>query len=165
MGQLREWGLDKMKKLFHLCILLFCCQSLFAGTIRLYNNSSYKLRAVIRGNDGTYLSEMVILPEHFNTWSDQYPSFGPGGQYYSENPNRTMTPYTVQWYCLNGDVYGLSPNIATGAAALAEGAEGPRICKPPKKKKKTPYGPEEGDEQLHDQNEAQNNSNSSSPSS
>jgi len=110
---------------------------------------------VIRGDDGTYLGEMVILPEHFNTWSDDYPSFGPGGQNYQENPNRTLTPYTVQWYCLDGGVYGISTNIPTGGAALAEASEGPRICQPPKNQKgQSQYGPSEGDETLHDQNDA-----------
>ncbi|NGX37850.1 MAG: hypothetical protein K1000chlam2_01013 [Chlamydiae bacterium] len=140
-----------MKKVI---LFLVCCTGLFAGSIRLYNDSPYKLRAVIRGADGTYLGEMVILPEHFNTWSDFYSSFGPGGQQYTESPNRTLTPYTVYWYCLDGDAYGIVTNVATGSAVLAESAEGLKMCKPSKKKGKSPYGPHEDDEQLHQQNEA-----------
>lgn len=146
-----------MKKLLILCLI---STGLFAGSIRLYNDSPYKLRAVIHGADGTYLGEMIVLPEHFNTWSDAYPSFGPGGQQYSPSPNRTMTPYTVQWYCLDGDEYGISVNVATGAAVSAESSSGPKFCKPPKKKKQSPYGPHEDDEQLHDQNEAGDDSDS-----
>jgi hypothetical protein len=144
MGDFRKSEL--MKKIL---LLLLLAPGLFAGSIRLYNDSPYKLRAVIRGADGTYLGEMVVLPEHFNTWSDSYPSFGPGGQNYTESPNRTMTPYTVSWYCLDGDVFGFCPNVATGAAVIAESCEGPRICKPANKQGTSPYGPHEDDEQLH----------------
>ncbi len=139
-----------MKKILPLLLLT---PGLFAGSLRLYNDSSYKLRAVIRGADGTYLGEMVVLPEHFNTWSDAYSSFGPGGQQ-QQNSNRTLTPYTVQWYCLDGDEFGINVNMATGAAVLAESSNGPKFCKPPKKKKNSPYGPSQDEEQLHDQNEA-----------
>lgn len=141
---------------FFVCILLslFSC-SLFAGSLRLYNDSPFKLRAVIRGADGTYLGEMIILPEHFNTWSDQYPSFGPGAHGFRESPNRTMTPYTVYWNCVDGGNFGISTNVATGAAVVAESSQGPRYCKPPEKdKREAPYGPKEGEEQLHQQNEA-----------
>lgn len=129
--------------------------SLAESSLRLYNDSPFKLRAVIRAGDGTYVGEMIILPEHFNTWSDAYPSFGPGGQNYSQQPYRSVTPYTVQWNCLDGGLYGICQDVATGAAVLASGCEGPRYCKPPKKKK-NPYGATDEDEQLHDQNELQN---------
>ena len=135
-----------------LLLLLLCSSGLFAGSIRLYNDSPYKLRAVIRAADGTYLGEMIVLPEHFNTWSDKYPSFGPGGQNYTESPNRTHTPYTVRWYCLDGDEFGFCANVATGAAVIAESCEGSRICKPSSKQGKSPYGPHEDDEQLHEAN-------------
>ena len=141
-------------------VYLLATSQLFSGSLRLYNNSPFKLRAVIRGADGSYLGEMIVLPEHFNTWSSQYPSFGPGGQQYQPSPNRTLTPYTVHWFCPDGDEFGLSSNAASGAAVLAEQASGPRFCKPPKKKKnnRAPYGPHEDDEQLHQQNEAQEDS-------
>ena len=137
-----------------LVFLILCASSLFGGSVRLYNDSPFKLRAVIRGADGTYLGEMVILPEHFNTWSNSYPSFGPGGQQYSLSPNRTMTPYVVHWYCLDGDEFAICTNVPTGGAVLAESCEGPKFCKPPKNKRRSPYGPHEDDEQLHHQNEA-----------
>ncbi len=135
-----------MKKLL---LLLFCSSGLFAGSLRLYNDSAYKLRAVIRAADGTMVGEMIILPDHYNTWSDQYPSFGPGGQQYGGNSSQSMTPYLVHWHCLDGELYGVCPNLATGAAVTAQGCEGPRYCKPPKKKKKSPYGAHEDDEQLY----------------
>lgn len=142
---------------------ILCCFSSAESSLRLYNDSPYKLRAVIRAGDGTYVGEMIILPDHFNTWSDAYPSFGPGGQNYSQQPYRSQTPYTVQWNCLDGGLYGICQDVATGAAVTASGCEGPRYCKPPKKKK-SPYGAKEDDEQLHDQNELQNNGSQNSNS-
>ncbi|MDN3507273.1 MAG: hypothetical protein P0S96_08615 [Simkaniaceae bacterium] len=137
----------KMKKYL---LLFLCFGALAHGSLRLHNDSPYKLRAVIRAADGTYLGEMVILPEHFNTWSESYPSFGPGGQNYGEQPSRSQTPYTVQWSCLDGGEYGICTNVASGAAVLAGSCDGPKYCKPPKKKKKGPYGAHPDDEQLQD---------------
>lgn len=142
-----------------LCFCFYC-----DGSLKLYNDSPYKLRAVIRAGDGTYVGEMIILPEHFNTWSDAYPSFGPGGQNFSMQPYRSQTPYTVQWFCLDGGQFGVCQDVATGAAVLASGCEGPRYCKPQKKKKKTPYGPSEDDEQLPNQNAVPGDQNNDSES-
>ena len=133
---------------------IFFTTFLCAGSVRLYNDSPYKLRASIRGSDGTYLGEMIVLPEHFNTWSDAYPSFGPGGRQFAPNPNRTMTPYTVQWSCLDGGVFGVCSNVPSGGTAIAGSCSGPKYCKPPKKKKDSPYCANEDDEQLHDNNDA-----------
>jgi len=146
-----------MKRLLFVVLCSLSVQ-LVAGSIRLYNDSPYKLRTVIRGADGTYLGEMVILPEHFSTWSDFYPSFGPGGRNSLQNPNRTMTPYTVHWFCLDGGEFGLTTNVATGSAVIAESSVGRRICNPKKDdddERSSPYGPQEGDEVLHDQHQAE----------
>jgi len=138
----------KMKKWIFLFLAFF---SMAHATLRLHNDSPYKLRAVVRAADGTYLGEMIILPEHFNTWSQQYPSFGPGGQNYSEQPSRSQTPYSVQWYCLDGGQYGICENQSPGAIVVAGSCNGPKYCKPQKKKKKGPYGAHEDDEQLYTQ--------------
>lgn len=144
--------------LIRLGFFLFCLISgtLFAGSVRLYNDSPYKLRAVIRGADGTYLGEMIILPEHFTTWSSDYPSFGAAGSRSELNPTRSQTPYTILWYCMDGGEYGICTNVAAGASVAAESCDGARICKPPKKsQKKDPYGPNPDDEQLYDSQEYQ----------
>jgi len=141
-----------MKKLL---LFLMFGPALFAGTVRLHNDSPYKLRAVVRGNDGTYLGEMIVLPFHFSTWNGGYASFGPNSNAFQPNPSHSQTPYMVQWICLDGDQFGLNSFIPTGGMAIAESSEGVRYCKPPKKKKKqSPYGPHPEDEQLHYQNEA-----------
>lgn len=140
-----------MKKIV---FFLLCCSGLFAGSVRLFNDSPYKLRVVVRGSDGTYLGEMVILPENFNTWSDSYPSFGPGGSSRSMNPERSQTPYMVHWMCLDGEEFGVSINVPSGGAAIAESSTGVRYCKPPPKKRATPYGPQPNEDALHYQNQA-----------
>lgn len=142
-------------------LLLLCSVSLFSGSVRLYNDSSYKLRATIHGADGSYLGEMVILPQHFNTWSDSFGMFGSGGQQSMENSNQTTTPYTVTWSCMDGDGFGIVTNVPTGGAAIAESSSGPKYCKPPKKKKKSPYGQSEDEEQLQN-NESESSGASSS---
>lgn len=144
-------------------LVCFFSVSVFAGSLRLYNDSPYKLRAVIRGADGTYMGEMIILPEHFTTWSSDYPSFGPSGSRSELNPSRSQTPYTVLWYCMDGGEYGICTNVAAGASVSAESCDGARICKPPKPPKKkvpygpdvSPYGPHPDDEQLYNSPEYQ----------
>ncbi len=118
---------------------------LCAGTVRLINNSPYELRVVIRGSDGSYLSEMVIRSQKESVWTDTYGQFGMyGGANESVNENyRSKTPYTVLWYCLAGDSYGVCDNVATGAVVMAQGCIGNRMC-PPQKQDKVPYSQPEG---------------------
>lgn len=108
-----------------LFLLAFAPCLLFAGSIRFYNDSPYKLRAVVRANDGSYLGEQIVLPHTSNIWTDQYSQYGPA------NPDHTKTPYTVHWYCLNGTEYGIHTNVATGMAVTANAAQGARMCAPP----------------------------------
>lgn len=137
-------------------LLILSFSALSFGSIRLNNDSPSKLRAVIRAADGTYLGEMVILPGHFNTWSTDYPSFGPGGTNYEKQPSWSQTPYTVTWHCLDGGLFGVVDDVSPGALVTAGSSNGPRYCKPEEKgkNKQDPYGAKPGDEQLQDQNEA-----------
>ena len=68
-------------------LLLIAAASLEAGTVRLANNTSFKLRTVIRAADGTYLGEVVVNPQQTMSWNDY---FGGIGTY-----NNSQTPYTV----------------------------------------------------------------------
>jgi hypothetical protein len=140
-----------MKKIFF--ILLFC-GALSAGTVRLHNDSSFKLRAVIRAADGTYLGEMVVLPQHYSTWNGGYSNFSPNNNAFQPNPTFSQTPYVIHWVCLDGDEFGINTQIPNGGLAIAESSDGVRYCKPPPKKPGSPYGPLPNQEQLHYQNEA-----------
>lgn len=130
-------------------VLFFCLLSstLLATSVRLYNDSPYKLRAIVRGADGSYLGEMILLPQTTNIWNDTYSQFGPSGEKVM-GPNVSQTPYFIQWYCLNGEVYSVCTNIATGALVTASRCEGDHLCKPA-----PPINPNTGvGEELQEQN-------------
>lgn len=152
MGLLGQWEI--MKKFFF-CLLLVFSGALSAASVRLHNDSPFKLRVVIHGADGSYLGEMIILPQHFTTWSSDYATFGPGGRGELMNPPGSLTPYTVTWRCMDGGEFGINVNVSVGALVTAQSSEGVRYCKPPKKKKKgeSPYGPKPDDEQLQDESD------------
>ena len=133
-----------MKNVFYCAVFLLFPLFLCAGSVRLINNSPYPLRAVVRGNDGTFLSEMVIQSQKEMVWTDTYGQFGNnGGANESVNQNyRSKTPYTILWYCLAGDSYGVCDIVATGAVVMAQGCIGNRMCSPQKKEKVPSSQPE-----------------------
>jgi hypothetical protein len=100
-------------------------EQLEAGSVRLVNNTPYKLRVVVRGNDGSFMGELVIDPHGTNTWTDGFAGM-PG--------NNTLTPYTVLWYCIEGDPFSTCYPVAPGTTVLALGCDGPKECHPQKQK-------------------------------
>ena len=127
------------KALLFLTVCVLC--QLEAGTVRIFNDSPYKLRAVVRGADGTYMGELVMLSQHYSSWTDnpsQFGVFGPGNQY-SQGPPMPQSPYTVMFYCMDGSDFSVCTNINSGATITALTCDGARICKPaPKKKNPNP---------------------------
>ncbi len=107
-----------MKKLL---LLLAAAACLEAGTVRLANNTSFKLRTVIRAADGTYLGEVVVNPQQTMSWNDY---FGGIGTY-----NNSQTPYTVIWYCIDGSDFSVCEQVPTGATVTPLNCEGTRTCK------------------------------------
>ncbi len=123
-----------MKKTILLALLTLSPLLSFAGTVKLVNNTSYRLRAVIRGNDGTFLGELLINSQETTTWTDEYGMGGRnyvGGNYIGQF-YRSQTPYTISWYCMDGGDYALCDSIPTGATVAALSCNGTRICKPSK---------------------------------
>ncbi len=133
-----------LKSLFSYITLFALPCFLTAGTVRLINNSPYELRAVIRGSDGSYLSEMVVRSQKETVWTDTYGQFGMnGGANESINQNyRSQTPYTVLWYCMAGESYAVCDTVATGAVVMSQGCMGNRMCKPQKQEKDPTHQPE-----------------------
>jgi hypothetical protein len=134
-----------MRKSFF-CTLLFCVIFPFvlqAGTVRLINNSPYTLRAVIRGSDGSYLGEVIVQAQRETVWTDTYSQFGTyGGANGNLNENyRSVTPYTVLWYCMDGGDYAVCDIVATGALVMSQSCMGARMCKA-QKKERYPRQPE-----------------------
>lgn len=115
-----------MKKLTGFCIFgLLAAIGLEAGSVRLVNDSPYKLRAVVRANDGTFLGEMVINPQNSTGWTDGFAGL-PSGQ----NATISQTPYTILWYCLDGSEFSTLFPIAPGGTAQAMQGSGARQCRP-----------------------------------
>jgi hypothetical protein len=118
--------------IFLVLSLVFFPYFIYAGTVRLINNSPYDLRAVIRGGDGSFLGEIVVKSQKESVWTDTYGQYGMyGGSNSNMNENyRSKTPYTVLWYCLDGADYAVCDTVSTGAVVTAQGCAGARMCKP-----------------------------------
>jgi hypothetical protein len=116
------------KFIFALTAFLFLAQ-ISASSVRLLNDSPYRLRAVVRGSDGSILGEMVVAAQQSTTWYDSY------GQLGIEQYPRSLTPYSILWYCMDGGDYSFCDNVSTGATVTAQSCAGARMCKPPPKKK------------------------------
>ena len=119
-----------MKILFF--AILSCTTTLFAGTIRLVNDSPYMLKAVVRGRDGMFLGEMVINSQSDYAWRSANTEKGYYGEgnVYQEQPNTPQIPYTILWFCQDGSEFSTCTGIAPGSTATALSCPGIRQCKP-----------------------------------
>jgi len=118
-----------MSKWILFCFAILTSFCAHAASVRLINDSPYQLRAVVRAADGTLLGEMVINSRQTSTWSDAYGKPG-----YINQPTYSQTPYSILWYCMNGDDYSFCDDISTGSTVTAQSCSGGRLCKPPPKK-------------------------------
>lgn len=122
---------------FLISLFIICAASAHAGSVRLFNNSNFDLRAVVRGSDGSYLGELVVKAQNSATWTDSY---GPAGGYNGPNAQvesgyRSKTPYVVLWYCMDGKDYAVCDTVSNSAAVSALSCSGNRTCHPPPKKR------------------------------
>lgn len=107
-----------------------------AASVRLENDSNVRLRAVIRGADGSTLGDVVLEPNTYPrsnyTWTDS--TSQPGN-----NSSRSKTPFTVIWYCMNGSDFSISDNVSTGSFIRALQGSGKKNCTPtPKNEEELP---------------------------
>lgn len=132
---------------FKVLFLLLLASQAWAGAVRLVNDTSYKLRAVVRAADGTYLGEVVVTPQQTMQWSDYWGGVG--------NYNQSQTPYTVTWSCLDGGGFSVCDNVPSGGTVTAFGCDGVHSCRPVKKQQTPPsqgspteeYPPEQREQQ------------------
>ncbi|MFS8564271.1 MAG: hypothetical protein LVR00_08200 [Rhabdochlamydiaceae bacterium] len=89
------------------------------------NDSTYKLQAIVQASDGASLGEVVVNPRQTMSWNDYNSGVGA--------PNQSRTPYTVQWYCMDGESFSTCSNVSPGGLAQAMSGGGARACKVPKK--------------------------------
>ena len=122
---------------------LILAQQAWAGAVRLLNDTSYKLRAVVRAADGTYLGEVIVMPQQTMQWNDYWGGVG--------NYNNSQTPYTVTWYCLDGEGFGVCDNVPNAATINAYGCDGVHSCRPAKKSQNPPLKGAPTEEYLQQQ--------------
>lgn len=102
----------------------------YAGDLWVTNDSPFPLLAQVYGATGIF-DEKVLAPGEQWHWSDKKPISGP-----STDPNLSVTPYTVIWYCSKGgNPYGTNSNVPVGSWVRAQTAEGSKMCPLPKNKK------------------------------
>ncbi len=130
-----------MIKTISFIVVLVFCQLVHAGSVRLVNDSTYKLQAIVQASDGSSLGEVVVNPRQTMSWNDY--NSGVGAY------NQSRTPYTVQWYCMDGESFSTCSNVSPGGLTQAMSGVGPRACKVPKKGKK----PFQDDDSFSDQQE------------
>ncbi len=111
-------------KAFFLCAMVAALPALQAGTVRLTNNSPFRLRAVVRANDNTFLGEQIIGAQNNSTWDDGFQGL-PG----SLESQRSQTPYNVEWFCLDGSSFSLCTGVATGTTVTSTMCSGARQCR------------------------------------
>jgi hypothetical protein len=108
-----------------LCAVFMWAAPLLAGSVRLYNDSPYVLKAVVHSNSGIYLGETIVVPGNVATWNDS--NFSQPG--YEQQSNVSQTPYTVLWYCLTGGSYSVCYQVPSAQTVSAQACNGPRQCK------------------------------------
>jgi len=104
-------------------ILLLCLQNLIWGdSLVLVNDSNVRLSAEIQDATGTILEETVIDSQNSSTWSlDSF--FGSDA-----NESNPQTPYTVNWYCMSGDLYSTCRDVPSDSTVMAQSCMGGQQC-------------------------------------
>ncbi len=111
-----------MKKI--LLALLSISSLTFGGSIIMFNDSPFKLKAEVIAANGTSQGSVELPPQHQLIWEDK-------GDYQA---TISKTPYTVIFICPSGKVYGIYDNVSPGALVTPQSATGDRYCEPQKKK-------------------------------
>lgn len=125
----------RLKSLFlSACLLILHVQSIFALTVRIYNDSPFVLNAQVLLADGTNTGSVSIAPQSVAHWQQEY-----------GNAKWSLTPLTIVFVCPNGTQYGVASNVQAGATITAQSSNGKRFCQKPKNqkpqdKKKAPPG-------------------------
>lgn len=102
-------------------ILIFAQGMCFANSINLFNDSPYQLKATIYDANGMMLGEFVLNERDATEWSDDQ-NFG------TESADASQSPYSVNWFCINGGSYGMCTNVASGSVVTAQSCGGAQEC-------------------------------------
>jgi len=110
----------KLKAVF-IALCLSVQLGIFCNSVNLFNNTDYKLKAVILSADGVVLDEVILDSRDASTWADDFYQFG-------SSPSSTRTPYTVNWYCMGGKSFGTCTDVSAGSIVLAQNCSGSNQC-------------------------------------
>lgn len=116
----------------NVCFFLVFSTAVFASSISLYNDSIYPLRAVVHAADGGKLGEVLVEPGQLMVWNDDSLLYG------YHPPGKSLTPFTIMWYCTEGTPYSVSPQVANAGMVTAQTSQGTRQCKTPPPEPGTP---------------------------
>lgn len=119
-----------MKTLLFVFTLTFFFNPLFSGNVRFYNDSPYPLSATVISQQGQVLGRQAVGMQKQVLWQN--------GKLQSQMS--PQAPYTVIFYCPDGEVYGTVNNVSNGAYVISSSSHGPRTCKPLKKTEKKKNG-------------------------
>lgn len=103
-------------------VFMFACALSWANSVTLMNDSSYTLQASIYDANGNLLGQFVLNSRDATLWSDDDEDFG------TEIGYSSQVPYTVNWFCMNGNPYGTCENVAAGSVVTAQSCGGAQQC-------------------------------------
>lgn len=98
--------------------LLMFGVTLFAGSVRIVNDSPYPLTAEILSANGASRGKVSIAPQQQGNWNDN----ASGNSVWSE------TPYTIVLTCKNGKQFGIIHGVQQGGTVTALSATGNLFC-------------------------------------
>ena len=107
--------------------------SLHCGSVRLVNDSPFKLTATVLAADGRNMGSVTLSPRDVKDWSD---GFGTSGYSTEQGSPISVTPYTIFWSCEDGTEFSVCNNTGDAATVAAEACDGNRMCKPPQPSKR-----------------------------
>jgi hypothetical protein len=102
---------------------LFLSMQAWSDMLTLVNDSSMQLSAEIQDATGATLEEVVIDAGDSTTWSLNYEYYG-----YESQPQAPTTPYTVNWYCMSGDLFGTCMDVDSDTTVRAQSCGGAQQC-------------------------------------
>lgn len=118
-----------MRGLFFL--ILGMCISGFSS-LSVFNDSPFDLRIKVIGANGVHIAEKQVPSQIQMYIEDQIGTSDPVGQGENQssfkNYSKSLTPYQVLWYCLDGTLYSSCMDVSAGATVTPSSCSGNYSC-------------------------------------
>ncbi len=123
---------------------MVCFLCIFSGldaSVFLYNNTDFRMTAVVVAANGKQMGQKTVMPEQTGYVEDYIGQSDPVGKSQTPEGNSTysLTPYTVFWYCESGALYSTCEGVAAGALAAPNFGQGPMYCPKEQQPKNQPH--------------------------